>query len=399
MGAYLSVFLKESVNPDGEYSPKFDERSLQRKDKIAKNLNKLWRKFSDEEYESNLNGNFYEGNNGWTLNFLTLDDIIESAKYFQSKNRTDLGMYPGMTDKQLIKQYFKSFTLTDVGSAEIKISGSHYCWHSLEKVRQFINLPEVKVLIFVRDYEREDLDNYLEDKEKIVTSRYCSHCIELAKENDKITPVFNKEITDRFNSIYKDRQLKYDNDVPNDKYNKKIIKDNKIIDAHNYMTVVNFINSIGKYDKKFVSEMFNINIENIHNDSYEDFNIFYKECISLSNDQINSVEHKLREMLNKIYKYYDTNDKSIISKYCEENNLLEPLFLKKCVDLCVNKKLPLFGDFPLFKAYNNKNIAYSQNGPESDRYNLLFEASERIEDNFKFTPKVKKEIKLKESTL
>ena len=120
-------------------------------------------------------------------------------------------------------------------------------------------LPEVKELIFVRDYEREDLDDYLEYKEKIVTSRYCSHCIELAKENDKIAPKFNKEITDRFNSIHKDAQLKYDEDTPNDKYNKKIIKDNKIIDAHNYMIVVNFINSVGNLDKKFISKFSKLN--------------------------------------------------------------------------------------------------------------------------------------------
>ena len=348
MGAYLNIYLKESIDPEGTFDGKFDKRGLERKDILAKKLNKLWKEFANEEEEKEYNQNFYDDKCGYTLHFIEYEDLLSSAKYFQSENRTDLGFKPKMTDEQLVKQYLKTFKYDDIGSTSIKISGEHYCCHRLEKAKQFINLLEVKKLIYINKETIKELDEYIDYNEKIVTSRYCNHCIDLAKKNDMLAPKFNKEITDKFN--YKSSiKLEYDTLKDINIYNKKIIKDNIIINKYNYIIIFNYINEKESYDDK-----------------------------------------KINQILDKIYDYLDFNDKKSVNKFCKDNNIQKDIFIN-CANLCINKKLPLFGNFPLFEAKNNKNVAFSPNEPESEKYNLLLEASNRIKDDFKFSQKIKKE--------
>ena len=180
MGEYLNIELKKGAEKHA--------------DENAKMLNFLWQEIADEEEEKEYPMNFYDRKCGYTLNFITWADVIEDGKYFRDKQgfdigekegcRRDLGFYPEMSDDEAGRQYQKVFPhagWSKIGSCQIKLSGEHYCYHSLEEVKRFLNLPEVSRIVWVKENEREMLDEYIGYKEKIITSRYCKRCKELAE--------------------------------------------------------------------------------------------------------------------------------------------------------------------------------------------------------------------------
>jgi hypothetical protein len=208
MGEYLTIKLRKEAEKDA--------------DENAKTLNRLWREFADEEEEKEYPINFYDRKCGYTLNFLTWNDIVESGKYMRDKQgievgrkeecRRDLGFYPEMTDEEAGRQYQKIFPgagYGDVGSCQIKLSGMHYCYHSLEKVKAFLNLPEVSELVSSNEERGGMLDEYIGYKEKIITSRYCKRCKELAERHGIEIPLWHggtgKSVmwTDEFMSLQK----------------------------------------------------------------------------------------------------------------------------------------------------------------------------------------------------
>jgi len=206
MGEYLTISLKE-------------EMGIEDTDKTTEQLNRLWCEFADEEEEKEYPMNFYEGKCGYTLNFITWADVIEDGKYFRDKQgfdigekegcRRDLGFYPEMSDDEAGRQYQKVFPhagWSKIGSCQIKLSGEHYCYHSLEKVKKFLQLPEVAELV-IWDDEDGLLDEYISYKEKIISSRYCKRCKELSDANGIKLPLWhggdNKNVmrTDEYNSM------------------------------------------------------------------------------------------------------------------------------------------------------------------------------------------------------
>lgn len=208
MGSYLTIKLRKEAEKNADAN--------------AKMLNHLWREFADEEDEKEYPMNFYDGKCGYTLDFLTWDDIVEDGKYMRDEQglkigrkegcRRDVGFYPDMSDGEAGRQYQKIFPgagWSEVGSCQIKLSGSHYCYHSLEKVKKFLNLHEVSELVSSNEEEEEMLDKYIWYKEKISTSRYCKRCRELAERYSIEIPLWHGRMgksvtwTDEYISLQK----------------------------------------------------------------------------------------------------------------------------------------------------------------------------------------------------
>lgn len=189
MGTYLIIKLKNRSKANVK----------------AEKLNKMWIDFADEEEEKEYEQNFYSMKCGYTLHFNTKKDILDSARFFILRERWDLGFRPSMTAEQMIQQYEKIFPSYWIGSCQIKLSGSHFCYHTLEKVKNFLELPEVSKIV---EYDDEDgaLDEYIAQKEQVITSRYCKVCKEIADRIGIKLPIYHGE--DHKNAMYSDEYNK-----------------------------------------------------------------------------------------------------------------------------------------------------------------------------------------------
>lgn len=198
MGIYLDIKAKKAT------------------DKEAKRLNKTWQAFSNEDEEKNYRENFYGDKNGYTLHFITDENNRKKGVYFRDKQglavghrnalgekeacRTDLGFRPDMTDDEAKKQYMKAFSGTgwsQLASCQIKLSGGHYCYHSLRKVIKFLEKNK-KSLTWSDEGEPrgKNLRQYADPKRwgiKIISSRYCKKCKEQADNNGILIPLLEKE--------------------------------------------------------------------------------------------------------------------------------------------------------------------------------------------------------------
>jgi len=174
MGTYLRISLRG-----------------RKSNKKAKELNGLWKEFSNEEKEKDYLENFYDGKCGYTLNFFTEEDLDDWAKdAVESERLLHLGIGKSTSIKKaktILKKVFPFHT--EIGHCEIKLSGNHYCWHSLKKVKDFIDLYGQSLGLKVDGYE--DLKRFINYKEKIITSRYCTVCKELAEANNIPLPIFH----------------------------------------------------------------------------------------------------------------------------------------------------------------------------------------------------------------
>ena len=190
MGSYLTIKLRKEAEKNADAN--------------AKMLNCLWREFADEEEEKGYQMNFYDEKCGYTLDFLTWGDIVERGKHMRDEQglkvgrkegcRRDIGFYPEMSDEEAGRQYQKilpGFGWSEIGSCQIKLSGGHYCYHSLEKVKKFLNLPEVAEIVSSNEEKGGVLDEYISCREKIITSRYCKKCKELAEHHGVKLPLWH----------------------------------------------------------------------------------------------------------------------------------------------------------------------------------------------------------------
>ena len=190
MGEYLTIKMRKEAKKNANRN--------------AKRLNRLWREFADEEEEKEYLMNFYDGKCGYTLNFPTREDIIECGKYMRDEQgfdmgrkkgcRRDLGFHPEMSGDEAGRQYQKIFPgakWSEIGCCQIKLSGGHYCHHSLEKVKKFLNLPEVLKIASSIEENEGRLDEYIGYRGKIITSRYCKRCKELAERYGVELPLWH----------------------------------------------------------------------------------------------------------------------------------------------------------------------------------------------------------------
>ena len=141
------------------------------------------------------------------IHLLTRKDIKDWA--IALRNAPDklkrMGLSSISTTKQIIIKLKDIYpTMTVLGSCDIKLSGSHYCYHILARVKSFIDLH--KNVFKINEYE--DLVEYIRYYEMVTTTNYCSVCKSLAKQEGvplplpkgKYSPELQAKI-DKINSI------------------------------------------------------------------------------------------------------------------------------------------------------------------------------------------------------
>ena len=148
MGTYLKISLINKAN------------------KEVKKFNKLWQIFSQEDDEKEYPQNFYDSKGGYTLNFYTEKDLESwaeiaikngSLKHIKINKKTSV-----KKAKEIIATSFRSWT--EIGSCEIKLSGEHYCWHTLQRVKDFIDI--YRNVLKVSGYD--DLVRFIGYKDRIL---------------------------------------------------------------------------------------------------------------------------------------------------------------------------------------------------------------------------------------
>jgi hypothetical protein len=195
-------------------------RGKKNNDREARKLNKLWIDFSEEEEEKEYIENFYGDKAGYTLHFTTDADNLLNGIYFRDKQgldcgakigcRYDLEFYPSMTDEQAKRQYIKVFGLwSELAVCQLKLSGSHYCYHTLRKVKKFLESYK-DILSWDDEDNGKNLNNYSDPNiwgEKILTSRYCAVCKIQASENGILLPYRKNDGCKNFKYVGPDSKI------------------------------------------------------------------------------------------------------------------------------------------------------------------------------------------------
>ena len=131
--------------------------------------------------------NFYGEPMRYVLRFNTNSDNIKWAKdLVKSDKYGHLGITKDTSTREAKKILIKTFPQwTEIGNAEIKISGGHYCYHILIAVRDFIDKWHKEFVVDGYD----DLLDYIKYKEQVITSSYCRECEYIAKELNIALPL------------------------------------------------------------------------------------------------------------------------------------------------------------------------------------------------------------------
>jgi len=199
---------------------------------LAEILNELWRKFADEEEEKNYKTNYEAEKQGHSLHFTTESDILKTctllrgheletienniskaARFYKDKSReneyyANLGFRPDMSDKEAIEKYKEALIEScknEIGVCRLELSERLvdlsapipqgdwpiYCWHILVKIKKFLELPEIKELVKWRD--KKDLERYIQQRDKIITYRYCKVCKQLALKLGVKLPILESD--------------------------------------------------------------------------------------------------------------------------------------------------------------------------------------------------------------
>jgi hypothetical protein len=174
MGTYLNVSILNATN------------------RKAIKFNNLWLEYSKDLIDPDLPENFYSGKIGSVLHFQTNEDLTEWAKSaIESNDLKHLGIniYTPLEEaRKILRKNFKHWTR--IGVAQIKLSGSHFCFHVLQRIRDFLtgHTTDLKY-----DDEGGSLDRFISYHEAVVISAYCKKCLEIAKALDITVPVYRHE--------------------------------------------------------------------------------------------------------------------------------------------------------------------------------------------------------------
>lgn len=88
-----------------------------------------------------------------------------------------MGLSPDATIKQTVISLRDRYpTATVIGSCDIKLSGSHYCYHMLARIKTFLEMYKADLTV----HGFNDLVRYLRYYEMVDTTNYCSICKDLA---------------------------------------------------------------------------------------------------------------------------------------------------------------------------------------------------------------------------
>lgn len=177
MGTYLELQLWNTTN------------------QRVKTFNEIWKTFAADLLLEKEKENYYNQEMGSIIHFYTSEDLTDWAIYELRKDTArEVEEFPNKKIKKpapnLIKIKRKELRAqypyrTKYGSAQIKLSGSHYCYHLLDRVLAFIR----KYPLDIRAMTISTLIEYIEYREIITTSAYCSICKRIAKELDITLPV------------------------------------------------------------------------------------------------------------------------------------------------------------------------------------------------------------------